>query len=541
MLNAIATGVVSWLLLKIAGRAGRQQQHRDQDDPRLLAARRVPGTRSRTRPNKVYGSSSSPILVGVLYWFVLNKTRFGFDLRATGRSETAAVASGVNVHADGRHRRCSPRVRSPAWSACRCSSGRTTTTATTFQAGLGFAGIAIALLGRNNAVGIAFAVAAVRLPRRPVQRACRSSAGVATGARHHHPGRHPVRRRHRLRAVRRADMRLEQQRVASELAAQRDRRPPRKERRHERLRQDSRSAPPTVAAAQATSPAGDRASGSAAIVVGRPRRPLDRSASSPAPTTSTPRAPSIAAIGLAVPIGLAGLGGLWSERAGVVNIGLEGMMILGTWGAGFFGYHYGPWAGILGRDRSRACSVALIHALATVIFGVDHIVSGVAINIIGLGVAQVPRGRASSPACPAVARRSRRRSTQLPILHRPRGLRRAGNLEQQALVPRVRPRRRAACAVAPTCPSLTIIAVLLFVATWWVLWRTAFGLRLRSVRRVAGRGRVARRQRAAATSSSPSSSRVGWPGSAVASSPSSPRTSTATARPVAAATSASRR
>src|SRR4051812_13850839 len=53
-----------------------------------------------------------------------------------------------------------------------------------------------------------------------------------------------------------------------------------------------------------------------------------------------------AAIGLAVPIGMAGLGGLWSERAGVVNIGLEGMMILGTWGAGFAGYQWGPWAGV---------------------------------------------------------------------------------------------------------------------------------------------------------------------------------------------------
>src|SRR5690349_22805143 len=72
-----------------------------------------------------------------------------------------------------------------------------------------------------------------------------------------------------------------------------------------------------------------------------------------------------AAIGLAVPIGLAGLGGLWSERAGVVNIGLEGMMILGTWGAGFFGYHMGPWAGVLGAIAMGMLG-GLIHAVATV-------------------------------------------------------------------------------------------------------------------------------------------------------------------------------
>src|SRR5690606_40064831 len=55
----------------------------------------------------------------------------------------------------------------------------------------------------------------------------------------------------------------------------------------------------------------------------------------------------------AVPIGLAGIGGLWSERAGVVNIGLEGMMILGTFGAGYFGYFYGPWQGVLGAILLR--------------------------------------------------------------------------------------------------------------------------------------------------------------------------------------------
>ena len=72
-----------------------------------------------------------------------------------------------------------------------------------------------------------------------------------------------------------------------------------------------------------------------------------------------PRARVGAALALAVPIGLAGLGGLWSERAGVVNIGLEGMMILGTWGAGWAGYQWGPWAGVLvggsWSARSAAC------------------------------------------------------------------------------------------------------------------------------------------------------------------------------------------
>ena len=90
-----------------------------------------------------------------------------------------------------------------------------------------------------------------------------------------------------------------------------------------------------------------------------------------------------------MPIAMCGLGGLWSERAGVVNIGLEGMLIMGTLGAGYFGFHYGVWAGVLGATLLGLIGGAL-HALATVVFGVDHIVSGVAINIIALGV-RVPR------------------------------------------------------------------------------------------------------------------------------------------------------
>jgi ABC-type uncharacterized transport system permease subunit len=86
-----------------------------------------------------------------------------------------------------------------------------------------------------------------------------------------------------------------------------------------------------------------------------------------------------------MPIALAGLGGLWSERAGIVNIGLEGQMIMGTLGAGYFGFHYGVIAGVLGAIFFGMLG-GLLHGFATVIVGVDHIVSGVAINIIAVGV-----------------------------------------------------------------------------------------------------------------------------------------------------------
>lgn len=86
-----------------------------------------------------------------------------------------------------------------------------------------------------------------------------------------------------------------------------------------------------------------------------------------------------AALRLALPIALAGFGGLVAERAGVINIGLEGMMILGTVGAGFAGWHWGPWAALVGGLIGGALG-GFLHALATVTFGVDHVISGVAIS-----------------------------------------------------------------------------------------------------------------------------------------------------------------
>jgi simple sugar transport system permease protein len=98
----------------------------------------------------------------------------------------------------------------------------------------------------------------------------------------------------------------------------------------------------------------------------------------------TSRSTASAALRLSIPILLAGLGGLYSERSGVVNIGLEGMMIAGTWFAAWGSWMFGPWEGVA-LGIAGGAIFGLLHALATVTFNVDHIVSGVAINILGLG------------------------------------------------------------------------------------------------------------------------------------------------------------
>lgn len=95
------------------------------------------------------------VVVGVVYWFLLNRTRFGFDLRATGGSEPAAVASGVNV----RRMIVLTMLLSGAVAGLVGMPqllGSSYAYSLDFPAGLGFTGIAIALLGRNNPIGIAF-------------------------------------------------------------------------------------------------------------------------------------------------------------------------------------------------------------------------------------------------------------------------------------------------------------------------------------------------------------------------------------------------
>jgi simple sugar transport system permease protein len=184
-----------------------------------------------------------------------------------------------------------------------------------------------------------------------------------------------------------------------------------------------------------------------------------------------------AAILATCPILMAAIGGMWSERAGVVNIGLEGQMILGTWGAAYFTYYYGPWIGILGAALLGAVGGAL-HALATVTFGVDHIVSGVAINIIGLGAAAF-LAEAYFAGLPGGGVK------QLTGLDRPLSITVPGLADgAETLSDRgwffV---SDVASLVSALTTNLNVMTVLVFALvgfSGWVLWRSSFGLRLRS-------------------------------------------------------------
>ncbi len=189
-----------------------------------------------------------------------------------------------------------------------------------------------------------------------------------------------------------------------------------------------------------------------------------------------------AALLLAVPIALAALGGLFSERAGVVNIGLDGMMILGTWGAGWAGYQWGWGAAVLGGLLFGAVG-GLLHAVATVTFGVDHVVSGVAINILAAGIVRFlsellyvdnPAGGGAAQSPPLS---SQPPDFSLPVLSSGPDL--LGALEERhwfLLSDLAGVLRGLTSGVG----VLTLVAVLMIPAAYLVLWRTAFGLRLRS-------------------------------------------------------------
>jgi general nucleoside transport system permease protein len=183
-----------------------------------------------------------------------------------------------------------------------------------------------------------------------------------------------------------------------------------------------------------------------------------------------------AAVRLLLPILFAALGGLWAERSGIINIGLEGMMILGTWGAAWAGFYGGPWAAVVGGLVFGALG-GVLHAVATVTFGVNHIVSGVAITLLGLGVTQYL-------------------STLifLPLSQNPRQSPRIEGFEEFSIEPlagwlaALEDEQRVLLSDAAGLLGglvtglnpLVLLGFLLVPASYLVLWRSRFGLRLRS-------------------------------------------------------------
>lgn len=177
------------------------------------------------------------------------------------------------------------------------------------------------------------------------------------------------------------------------------------------------------------------------------------------------------AIRVTMPILLAALGAVYSERGGVVNIGLEGTMIIGTFFGAVGDYalaerypqlaqawpNLAPIAGVLAAVAAGIL-FTLIHALVTITFRVDQIISGVALNLLAVGLVRflnilLFEKATQSPGVQGFS------PIDIPLL---------------SGVPVLRP------LVTGVSPMI-LVGLLVVVGSQWVLTRTRFGLRLRAV------------------------------------------------------------
>lgn len=165
-------------------------------------------------------------------------------------------------------------------------------------------------------------------------------------------------------------------------------------------------------------------------------------------------------IRLATPLVLAALGGLYSERSGVINIALEGLMLAGAFTAASVTYYaQNPWVG-LGAAILAGAAVAFVIAFACIRCKADQVVTGTGINILFIGLPAVLSGAMflSSGSTPQIPKEH-----LLPTLDR--------------LLPAFLPHWRILTDVS----VISLAALLVVVVTSYVLYRTPFGLRLRSV------------------------------------------------------------
>src|SRR2546421_213798 len=165
-------------------------------------------------------------------------------------------------------------------------------------------------------------------------------------------------------------------------------------------------------------------------------------------------------IRLSTPLVLAAIGGLYSERSGVINIALEGLMLAGAFTAASVTYYaHSPWVG-LGAAIVAGALVALIIALACIRFKADQVVTGTGINIMFIGLPAVLSGALflSSGSTPQIPKEN-----LLPALYK--------------FMPGFVPQWRILTDVS----VISLLALVLVLLTAYVLYRTPFGLRLRAV------------------------------------------------------------
>jgi len=171
---------------------------------------------------------------------------------------------------------------------------------------------------------------------------------------------------------------------------------------------------------------------------------------------------------LGTPLLLACLAGLFSERAGIFDIGLEGKMLVAAMCAGAVAFMTGSaWLGLL-AGIAGSMIFAMIHAVASITFRGNQLISGVALNFLASGITVLVAQRlfGQGGRTPALTGDARFNAINLPFA------------EQNSTVPVIGPLY---ADVLSGHSILVYIALLAVPATWWLLYRTRFGLRLRAV------------------------------------------------------------
>jgi hypothetical protein len=160
----------------------------------------------------------------------------------------------------------------------------------------------------------------------------------------------------------------------------------------------------------------------------------------------------------ATPLIFAALGGVFSERSGVVNIGLEGLMTIGAFSAAVTTIDSGsPWLGLVVAMVAGAI-FAIPHAIASISFQADQVVSGVALNFLGGGIALFLTKMLFNGAA------------QTQTVEQPFTKVSVGGISNVPILGDI-------LTAYPT----TYLAIILVVLTYVLLYKTPWGLRLRSV------------------------------------------------------------